>query len=114
MKMTEKVNVENLAGKILNLQAQRDELDEAIKNMRATLAEHVDLGESFVGEFKFTKTVTTRFDDALAKKNLTPVEYNNISVPKADSKRAAALLDEERLALCKKTFSESVRIGLRD
>ena len=109
-----KVNVEKLAAKILDLQAQRDELDEAIKNMRATLAENIEIGESFVGEFKFTKSITTRFDDALAKKNLTPVEYNNISVLKADSKRAAALLDEDRLALCKKTFDAQVRIGLRD
>lgn len=107
-------NVEKMAAKILELQAQRDELDEAIKNMRATLAEKIDLGESFVGEFKFTKSITTRFDDATAKKNLTPVEYNNISVLKADSKRAAALLDEDRLALCKKTFDAQVRIGLRD
>lgn len=112
--MTEKVNVENLAGKILKLQAQRDELDEAIKNMRKTLAANVELGETFFGEFKFTKTVTTRFDDALAKKNLSVEEYDSIAVPKADSKRAAALLDEDRLALCKKTFDESVRIGLRD
>ena len=107
-------NVEKLAAKILDLQAQRDELDEAIKNMRATLAEKIDLGESFVGEFKFTKSITTRFDDALAKKNLTPAEYDSIAVPKADSKRAAALLDEDRLALCKKTFDAQVRIGLRD
>lgn len=107
-------NVEKLAAKILDLQAKRDELDEAIKNMRATLAEEVELGESFVGEYKFTKTVTTRFDDALAKKHLTVEEYDSISVPKADSKRAAALLDEDRLALCKKKFSESVRIALRD
>lgn len=109
-----KVNVESLAAKILDLQAQRDELDEAIKNMRATLAEHIDMGESTVGEYKFTKTVTTRFDDALAKKHLTPAEYDSIAVPKADSKRAAAILDEDRLALCKKTFSESVRIALLD
>ncbi len=107
-------NVEKMAAKVLELQAQRDELDEAIKNMRATIAENIDLGESFVGEFKFTKSITTRFDDALAKKNLTPAEYDSIAVPKADSKRAAALLDEDRLALCKKTFDAQVRIGLRD
>lgn len=107
-------NVEKLAAKILELQAQRDELDEAIKNMRATLAEKIDLGESFVGEFKFTKSITTRFDDAMAKKNLTVEEYDSIAVPKADSKRAAALLDEDRLALCKKTFDAQVRIALRD
>ena len=107
-------NVEKMAAKVLELQAQRDELDEAIKNMRATLAEKIDLGESFVGEFKFTKSITTRFDDAMAKKNLTVEEYDSIAVPKADSKRAAALLDEDRLALCKKTFDAQVRIGLRD
>ena len=107
-------NVEKMAAKILDLQAQRDELDEAIKNMRATLAEKIDLGESFVGEFKFTKSITTRFDDAMAKKNLTVEEYDSIAVPKADSKRAAALLDEDRLALCKKTFDAQVRIALRD
>lgn len=107
-------NVEKMAAKILELQAQRDELDEAIKNMRATLAEKIDLGESFVGEFKFTKSITTRFDDAMAKKNLTVEEYDSIAVPKADSKRAAALLDEDRLALCKKTFDAQVRIALRD
>lgn len=107
-------NVEKMAAKILELQAQRDELDEAIKNMRATLAEKIDLGESFAGEFKFTKSITTRFDDAMAKKNLTVEEYDSIAVPKADSKRAAALLDEDRLALCKKTFDAQVRIALRD
>lgn len=107
-------NVEKMAAKVLELQAQRDELDEAIKNMRATIAEHIDLGENLIGEFKLVKTMTTRFDDALAKKNLTPAEYDSIAVPKADSKRAAALLDEDRLALCKKTFDAQVRIGLRD
>lgn len=107
-------NVEKMAAKVLELQAQRDELDEAIKNMRATIAENIDLGENFIGEFKLVKTMTTRFDDALAKKNLTPAEYDSIAVPKADSKRAAALLDEDRLALCKKTFDAQVRIGLRD
>ena len=45
---------------------------------------------------------------------LTPAEYDSIAVPKADSKRAAALLDEDRLALCKKTFDAQVRIALRD
>lgn len=107
-------NVEKMAAKVLELQAQRDELDEAIKNMRATIAENIDLGENFIGEFKLVKTMTTRFDDAMAKKSLTPAEYDSIAVPKADSKRAAALLDEDRLALCKKTFDAQVRIALRD
>ena len=107
-------NVEKMAAKVLELRAQRDELDEAIKNMRATIAENIELGENFIGEFKLVKTMTTRFDDAMAKKNLTPAEYDSIAVPKADSKRAAALLDDDRLALCKKTFDAQVRIALRD
>ena len=108
------VNIEKLAGKILELQAQRDELDEAIKNMRATLAENIDMGVTEQGDFKFTKSVTTRFDDGLAKLTLTPEQYNSIAVLKADSKKAAALLPEADYEMCKKTFSESVRITLRD
>lgn len=112
--MTKEINREKLIGKILELEAERDELIEAIKNMRATLADKTDEGTNVIGDYVVTRSMTTRFDDALAKKNLTPVEYNNISVLKADSKRAAALLDEDRLALCKKTFAPQVRIGLRD
>lgn len=109
-----KVDVEKIAAKILQLQAEIAEREEAVKNMRATLSEHVAEGESFEGDFKFTKYTNTRFDDGLAKKNLTVKEYNSIAVLKADSKRAAALLDEDRLALCKKSFDAQVRIGLRD
>ena len=107
-------NVEKMAAKVLELQAEVAEREEAIKNMRATIAENIELGENFIGEFKLVKTMTTRFDDAMAKKNLTVEEYDSIAVPKADSKRAAALLDEDRLALCKKTFDAQVRIALRD
>lgn len=109
-----KVDVTKIAGKILQLQAEIAEREEAVKNMRATLAEYVPEGDSSVGDFTFNKYTNTRFDDALAKKNLTPVEYNSISVLKADSKQAAALLDEDRLALCKKSFAPVVKIGLRD
>lgn len=109
-----KVDVTKIAGKILQLQAEIAEREEAVKNMRATLSEHVSEGESFEGDFKFTKYTNTRFDDALAKKNLTVEEYDSIAVLKADSKRASALLDEDRLALCKKSFAPVVKIGLRD
>lgn len=111
--MTENKDIKLIA-KILELEAQKSELEEAIKNMRATLTDKVGDGPNFIGDYKVTKTTTTRFDDGLAKKNLTPVEYNNISVLKADSKRAAALLDEDRLALCKKTFGSQIRIGMRE
>lgn len=105
---------EKLVAKILELEAQKAELEEAIKNMRATLAEQTEVGLNTIGDYVVTKSMTVRFDDAMAKKNLTPAEYDSIAVPKADSKRAAALLDEDRLALCKKTFGAQVRIGLRD
>lgn len=107
-------NVEQWLTKITTLQAEIEEREEAVKNLRAKVAEETDLGENFIGEFKVVKYVNTRFDDALAKKNLNPKEYKSISVVKADSKKAAALLEPDRLALCKKSFGEVVKIGLRD
>lgn len=107
-------DVTKIAAKIVQLQAEIAEREEAVKNMRATLSEHVAEGESFEGDFKFTKYTNTRFDDGLAKKHLTVEEYDLISVTKADSKKAAAMLDEDRLALCKKSFGSVVKISLRD
>lgn len=107
-------NVEKIAAKILQLQAEIAEREEAVKNMRATLAEFIDEGETFEGDFKLVKYTNTRFDDALAKKHLKPEVYDQITVTKADSKKAAALLDEDDLALCKKTFGSVVKVGLRD
>lgn len=107
-------DVKKIAAKIMQLQAEIAEREEAVKNYRATLGEHIPEGESFEGDFKFTKYTNTRFDDALAKKHLTPVEYDLITTTKADSKKAAAMLEEDRLALCKKTFGSVVKIGLRD
>lgn len=105
---------EQMIAKILTLEAQKAELEEAIKNMRATLADKAEIGENLYGDYRVVKSTTTRFDDGMAKKNLTPAEYDSIAVLKADSKRAAALLDEDRLALCKKTFGSQVRITLRE
>ena len=107
-------DVEKMAAKIIEWTAQKEELEEAIKNARATIAEHIPEGESAEGDFKFTKYTNTRFDDGLAKKHLTVEEYDLISVTKADSTKAKAMLDEDRLALCKKSFGSVVKIGLRD
>lgn len=107
-------DVKKIAAKIMQLQAEIAEREEAVKNMRATLGEFIEDGESVEGDFKFTKYTNTRFDDALAKKHLTVEEYDSIATTKADSKKAAALLDEDRLALCKKTFGSVIKIGLRD
>lgn len=107
-------DVAKIAAKIMQLQAEIAEREEAVKNMRATIAEHIPEGESAEGDFKFTKYTNTRFDDGLAKKHLTVEEYDLISVTKADSTKAKAMLDEDRLALCKKPFGSVVKIGLRD
>lgn len=106
--------IEKRIAKILELEAEKAQLEEAIKNMRAQLAESVELGPNELGDYVVTKSITTRFDDGLAKKVLTPAEYDQISVQKADSKKAAALLSEEKLELCKKKFGSQIRIGLRD
>lgn len=111
--MSEQNQAKRIA-KILELEAQRSELEEAIKNMRASLAEEILDGPNPIGDFIVSKTYTTRFDDALAKKHLTVEEYDSISVKKADSKRAGALLSDEQLALCKKTFGSQIRINNRD
>jgi chromosome segregation ATPase len=113
-KETDQDRIERISAKILALQAERDEWDEAIKSLRATLGELVENGETLSGEYKIVKYTTTRFDDGLAKKVLTKEEYDSISVPKADSKRAAAMLDEDRVALCKKSFGSTVKLTLRD
>ncbi len=105
---------EKVAKKIIETVAKKAELDEYEKNLRATLAELVDNGDTFVGEFKINRRENVRFDAATAKKNLTADELKSISVSKPDAARAKALLDEDRLALCKKTFAPVVQVGLRN
>ena len=100
--------------KIADLEAQKSELEEAIKFLRASIKEEIEEGEVFVGEYKLVKYVNRRFDDALARKTLTPEKYNQIATLKADSKRAAALLSAEELDTCKKTFDTVLKIGARN
>lgn len=107
-------DVEKMAAKIIEWTAQKEELEEAIKNARATIAEHIPEGDSVEGDFKFTKYTNKRFDDGLAKKHLKPKVYDSITVVKADSAKAKALLSEEDFEQCKKTFGSVVKIGLRD
>ena len=106
--------IEKISGKIIQLNAEIAEREEAVKNLRATLADLLDDGDTVIGDYKLVKYTNTRFDDTLAKKNLTPEEYDSIAVLKADSKKAAAILDEDRLALCKKTFGSVVKVGLAE
>ena len=105
---------EKVAKKIIETVAKKAELDEYEKNLRATLAELVDNGDTFVGEFKINRRENVRFDAATAKKNLSEKDLKKISVLKPDAAKAKALLDEEQLALCKKTFDPVVQVGLRN
>lgn len=111
--MTNEERIEFYSTKILEIKAKKEELEEAEKNFRASLTLLVDEGDNYVGEFKINRRVNRRFDAALAKKNLTPEELEQISVSKPDSARAKALLEEDRLALCQKTFGDVVQVGLR-
>lgn len=103
---------QKLAAKILELQDRKAEIEEQIKDLRTELDALIDEGTTVDGDFKFTKYVNTRFDDATAKKNLSPEEYALITVPKADSKLATQKLSGDRLEKCKKTFGTIVKVGL--
>lgn len=102
-----------ISARIMEIKAQKEELEEAEKNLRKTLAELVVDGDNYVGDFKINRRNNLRFDAALAEANLTKQEFNKIAVKKADSKKAAALLSPDRLALCKKNFGTQVTVGLR-
>lgn len=103
-----------ISKKIMEYKAQKEEIEEAEKNLRKTLAELIPDGDTLIGDFKLNRRDNVRFDAALAEANLTPAEFNKIAVKKADSKKAAALLKPERLALCKKNFGSQVTVGLRE
>lgn len=112
--MSENETIENTARKIVEAVAKQAELKEYETNLRAKLAELVPNGDSYVGDFKINRRENVRFDAATAKKNLTADELKEISVSKPDAARAKALLDEDRLALCRKTFDPVVQVGLRN
>lgn len=106
--------IKKISARILEIKSQKEELEEAEKNLRSTLSELVDNGQTLVGDFKINRRNNVRFDDALARKNLTPHEYEQIAVLKADSKRAAALLEADRLQLCQKDYGAVVSVSLRN
>ena len=112
--MSEVTTIERISNDIMNLQAQVAEFEEAIKFKKGTLALLVENGETYAGEFKVVKYDNKRFDDATAKKNLPAELYEQIVVPKADSKKANALLSGEDLEKCKKTFDPIVKVSLRE
>lgn len=112
--MTREERIEFYSTKILDIRARKEELEEAEKNHRAALAELVEDGDNFVGEFKINRRTNRRFDAKLAKKNLSEKELKKISVSKPDPTLAKAVLDEDRLALCQKTFGVVVQVGLRN
>lgn len=110
---TKEERIEKISNRITELTADKDEIEEAIKNHRATLAEILEEGTTRTDSFEVSKRSNLRFDDSLARKNLTPKQYDDISVQKADSKKAAALLDEETLAKCKRNYGDVVTVKMR-
>lgn len=105
---------EKIAAKIIKAVADKEEIAEYEKNLRAKLAELVDNGSTFAGEFKISRRENVRFDAASAKKNLTAEELERISVMKPEAARAKALLEENRLALCQKTYDPVVQVEVRN
>lgn len=113
--MTDKQElVEKLSKKIIEVVAQKAELAEYETNLRAKLAELVDDGDNFVGEYKINRRMNVRFDASTAKKNLTKEQLAKISVSKPDATLAKKVLEPADLAKCQKTFSAVVQVGLRD
>ena len=114
MTMTNDERVQKYAAKLLEIKAQKQELEEAEKNYRDKIGELVSDGDNFIGEFKINRRQNKRFDASLAQKNLTSEELATISVLKPDSGLAKKFLDEDRLALAQKTFGNVVTVGLRE
>ena len=114
MTMTNEERIESLAQKILAIKARKEELEEAERGHRAALAELVDEGDNFVGEYKINRRTNKRFDAGLATKKLSKKELDKISVKKPDSTLAKSFLPSDRLALCQKTFGTVVQVGLRN
>lgn len=100
--------------KLMKITAQKKELEEAEKHLRSTIGTLAEEGDNFVGDFKVNKRINRRFDGALALKNLTEEELDDIVVTKPDSAKAKANLRTDRLALCQKTFGEVVTVTLRE
>lgn len=55
-------------------------------------------------------TTNLRFDDATARKNLTPAEYEATLIPKPDAKRAREILGEKRYKLACKDHGVKLEI----
>lgn len=104
-----------LAAKIIELQSQRDEIDEAITNLKASLSEGINEGKTTSGDFWIEKYMNTRWDDATAKKNLSPEDYaKTLGEAKSTSAKAKANLSEEEFKKGQKSFDFIIKVGLRD
>ncbi len=112
--LTNEERIEKYAKKILEYKAQKEEIEEAEKNLRAKIAELTTNGDTFVGDLKINRRDNKRFDATLAKKNLTPEEFEKISISKPDSTLAKKLLDEDRYALTQKDFGAVITVGVRN
>lgn len=105
-----------ITGKIIQAQSEIADLEEAIKNYKAKLSEMVPAtGTVEVGDFWVQTYTNKRWDDATAKKNLSPELYAlTLDKPKSSATKAKANLTEEQLELGKKVFDQILKVGLRE
>lgn len=87
--------------------ALKDAQREFLRRHGKTIGTEVDMGGVSV-----TLQINHRFNADLAEQVLTPEELEAVSVSKPDSKRAAEVLDPERLELCMKKADPKFSIGL--
>ena len=66
-----------------------------------------------VGKFYVRVSENTRIDDTLAKSVLKPSVYERVSKRVIDTKRAAAILDEESKQKIRKVFDNKIEVGLK-
>jgi hypothetical protein len=106
--------VQRALTKIKQLQAEVEETEEAIKNLKGFVAVNTGEGEHEVGHFKVTVYKYKKFDEAYGKRN-APELWEQFAVERRvlDSKTAKAKLDEDQYALFQKASNDlSVKVEL--
>ena len=110
--------IKNYADKITVLQSEIADREEAVKNLKAKLAENLPEDEHFVGDYKITVYTSKAFNAKLAEEVLTPAQWEAISVPARATTAALAkkVLSEEDFARTQKvsTNGTSVKVELRE
>lgn len=88
-----------------SIKAQEDE----VKDIIASLGD-LEPGKSVHAGWIMETRPTVRFDPAIAKRVLTPTQYDSILAIKPDSKLAKAVLDAEDYARTQKIYGTTVSV----